>query len=114
MRRHRNLVAAAVALGIPLVVAALGGPARVERGTPAGTAGMRIEIDPATGALRSTTVAAPAGPAVSTSARGLVEKPSPRGGVMVDLQGRFRSTVTAHVGANGKVTTECHTGGAER
>jgi hypothetical protein len=34
--------------------------------------------------------------------------------VKVDLQGRFRSAVTARVGADGTVVTECHTGGAGR
>ena len=43
--------------------------------------------------------------AYSTSHEGLVETPSPvpGGGVMVDLQGRFLSPLTATVGADGKI-----------
>ena len=118
MRLYGRLVAAAVGIGVPLLVSAMGGSARVGSAAPAGAAGMRIHVDPTTGVLRSTPAVAPASPpvtaAVSTSPLGLVQVPAPRGGVMVDLKGRFRSAVMARVGANGTVTTECHTDGAGR
>jgi hypothetical protein len=43
--------------------------------------------------------------ALSTSHQGLVEAPSPvpGGGVMVDLQGRFRSMLFATIGPDGRV-----------
>ena len=46
-------------------------------------------------------------PAFSTSHQGLVEVPAPGGGVMVDLQGRFRSATVARVKPDGTVVTEC-------
>ena len=74
---------------------------------------MRIAIDPRTGAL----VAAPVGvavtePALSTSATGLVAEIAPGGGVMVNLQGRFRSSMTATIGPDGTLVATCHTEGA--
>ena len=85
-----------------------GGPvADARQGSP----GLRVYIDPLTGefavpppgsdAQASTTSQG----AYSTSHEGLVETPSPvpGGGVMVDLQGRFRSPLTATVGADGKI-----------
>jgi hypothetical protein len=107
-------VATAVGIGVPLLVTALGGSARLRHEPAVGSAGMRIHVDPTTGVLRSAPAAAPFAAATSTSARGLAERPAPRGGVMVDLQGRFRSAVTARVAADGTVVTECHTGGTAR
>jgi hypothetical protein len=82
-------------------------------GAPAGATGMRIHLDPQTGQLTKV----PAGPlplqlspdeenALSTSHQGLVERlsPVPGGGVVVDLQGRFRHPLFATVDAAGKVT----------
>jgi len=48
-------------------------------------------------------------PATSTSSEGLVEQPSPgsAGGVMVDLQGRFKQAATATVGDSDSVVVEC-------
>ena len=75
-----------------------------------GRAGQRIHIDPQTGKrvpAPAGSVAIPADPAFSTSHGGLVEEPAPGGGVMIDLQGRFRSAATAAVGADGKADLDC-------
>lgn len=75
-----------------------------------GRAGQRIHIDPQTGQrvpAPAGSVAVPVDPAFSTSHAGLVEKAAPGGGVMIDLQGRFRSAATATVGANGQAHTDC-------
>ena len=45
--------------------------------------------------------------AVSRSSKGLMEVQDTGGGIMVDLQGRFRSFVTATKGANGKILISC-------
>jgi hypothetical protein len=83
---------------------------------PTGTAGRKIFVDPVTGKL----VPPPAqtGPVLpqkedplSTSGEGLRETQGKtrHGGIKVDLQGRFRSTVTATVDADGKLKTQCLT-----
>lgn len=77
---------------------------------PAPRAGSWVHIDPATGkpGPRPAGVAAvPPDPAFSTSHQGLVERPSPGGGMMIDLQGRFRSAATAAVGTDGTVHRDC-------
>lgn len=74
------------------------------------SAGQWVHIDPKTGArvVPPAAVAVPAPhPAFSTSHEGLVEQPAPGGGVMVDLQGRFRSAATATVGADGHAAVDC-------
>ena len=76
----------------------------------AAAAGSWINVDPATGKripVPSGVIALPADPAFSTSHSGLVERPAPGGGVMVDLQGRFRSAATATVGPDGKAHVDC-------
>jgi hypothetical protein len=83
-------------------------------GAVEGAAGMRIYRDPVTGELRDPPAEAPAQvslppyDALSTSSEGLVETPSPvpGGGVMVDLQGRFRSPLIATQDAEGKITIQ--------
>ncbi len=73
-----------------------------------GQAGQWIHIDPNTGARVAAPATAPAPhPAFSTSHQGLVERTAPGGGVMVDLQGRFRSAASATVGPDGKATVDC-------
>jgi hypothetical protein len=83
--------------------------------TPAGATGMKIYIDPQTGQLMTEpagTVPLQLSPdeenALSTSHQGLVEtvNPVPGGGVIVDLQGRFRNPIFATVDGNGKVTIQ--------
>jgi hypothetical protein len=88
----------------------------VEGTTPAHSAGLVVQIDPATGEPVVSSgqsvaggAAASLGDALSTSSEGLVEQesPVPGGGVMVDLQGRFRNTAVATVSDSGDVTTDC-------
>ena len=77
--------------------------------------GLTVHIDPQTG--RFTTKPGGGIPmqlspaeanALSTSHLGLVEtlSPRPRGGALVDLQGRFQSSLVATVDAQGKVTIQ--------
>jgi hypothetical protein len=78
--------------------------------------GLRVHFDPVTGQIIPPPVAvAPAAPALpanhplSTSGEGLVETPGQTraGGVILDLQGRFRSTVVTSVGPDGTPLTRC-------
>ena len=81
--------------------------------TAASEGGMKIYIDPRTGALLKEpapgSVPLQLSPreqnALSTSHEGLVEVPStvPGGGVALDLQGRFQSPLIGTVDENGKV-----------
>lgn len=68
---------------------------------------MRVYIDPVTGEFAEPPAgAAPAlSASSSTSHAGLVETRSrvPGGGVTVDLQGRFRSSLVATMGTDGKI-----------
>jgi len=75
--------------------------------------GMRVHIDPQTGRFTTNPGAgipmqlSPAEVnALSTSHHGLVEalSPRPRGGVFINLQGRFQSPLVATVDETGKVT----------
>ncbi len=108
-RRLSSLIAAgALACAVPSSV--LAEPA-AEPG-PASAAGSRIHVDPQTGKRipvpsSGEGVELPADPAFSTSHSGLVERPAPGGGVMVDLQGRFRSAATATVGPDGTPHVNC-------
>ena len=75
-----------------------------------GRAGSWIHVDPRTGKRvprPAGAAAVPPAPAFSTSHQGLVEKPAPGGGIMIDLQGRFRNAATATVGADGTVHRDC-------
>jgi len=82
----------------------------------AGRAGNWVHVDPQTGRRVPPPPAGramvPPVPAFSTSHQGLVEKSAPGGGVMIDLQGRFRSAATATVGADGEAHVECVPPGA--
>ena len=112
------LAAEASSIGCPEIVQVGPTPADTatpQTGDPQGTAdqqgasGFRAYVDPETGELieppDDAPVEEPPAAAFSTSHEGLVETPSPvpGGGVMVDLKGRFRSPLTATVGADGKV-----------
>jgi hypothetical protein len=78
-----------------------------------GSAGMRVYVDPATGALTSEPAVPEPQPrsagiaATSTSTQGLVEQAAPGGGVMVDLQGRFQNEMRATIGPDGAMHTDC-------
>jgi hypothetical protein len=75
--------------------------------------GMKVYIDPQTGAFLSEPAPGTVPPAASaaernafsTSHQGLVEVPSsvPGGGVRLDIQGRFQSPLTAKVGSDGSI-----------
>jgi hypothetical protein len=75
---------------------------------------MQVYKDPATGQLK-TPPAIAAHPeqakalqrALSTSAEGLVARPSLGGGIRVHLQGRFRHTATVTRDANGALSVQC-------
>ena len=98
--------------------------AQEEAEAPASTAaaaGLTVYKDPVTGRL----MPIPPGElrhlltedvrrATSMSHEGLVETASPGGGVMVNLQGRFRSVMVATVGPEGVVTADCDQGDLDR
>ena len=78
--------------------------------------GVRIYVDPQTGrrtttpsneARRNVEAQAARDPAFNQSSDGLVERPLPSGGGIVDLQGRFQSTVGVKVGKDGKRELYC-------
>ena len=80
--------------------------------------GLVVHIDPATGQLLPLpdtgslpALAIPPESALSTSAEGLEEMPSPvpGGGVMVRLEGRFQNHITATTDGNGALSTVCAT-----
>lgn len=73
------------------------------------TAGMKVFVDPRTGAVVPPPTAEAAEvlvPETNTSSVGLVEKPLVGGGSKVDLQGRFQKPLVATMGADGKVTIQ--------
>jgi hypothetical protein len=79
-----------------------------------GRAGSWVRIDPQTGNRVPTgpRAAIAADPAFSTSHQGLLQQPAPGGGMMIDLQGRFRSAAVAEVGPDGKAHVGCVPPGA--
>lgn len=102
-RRGRRLLAAAVLVGLPVVLGTV---------EAAAAAGMVIHADPETGhiipgAPNGSTVRPFPAPQLSTSAIGLVEEPVPGGGVAVNLRGRFQSRLTASALPEGTVRTQC-------
>ena len=81
-----------------------------------GNAGRKVFVDPATGKLippprPAAPVTPPLEDALSTSGEGLRETPGKTrgGGIKIDLQGRFRSTVTATIDPEGRLSTRCET-----
>lgn len=106
----RGVVARRVAAAVVLLGLSAGGRlahGEEASGTPGG--GMRAHVDSGTGRLLSEPPAArPAPPSdpTSTSGEGLVETPLQRGGVMIDLRGRFQSPLVATVDADGRVHIE--------
>jgi hypothetical protein len=83
--------------------------------------GLTVHIDPVTGRFSPPpqdhlhALTDELGSALSTSAEGLKEVPSPvaGGGVMVSLEGRFRNTITATAGSQGEMSTSCATTAAD-
>lgn len=85
-----------------------------ERSVAAGEAGMRVALDPETGALvqvageREERRERDRTGALSTYGRDLVQEPLPQGGFKVDLQGRFQSAVVASIDpVTDEVTIDC-------
>jgi hypothetical protein len=100
--------------GVVLIGLAAGGAGAADvAAVPSGTGGMRAYADPRTGALRERPLPgeakAPPTAAFSRSAVGLVETPAPGGGIMLDLQGRFRSPLVATVAPDGTVRIDHET-----
>jgi hypothetical protein len=127
MKRFPPLALAAVAVCLVAAVMALTLPLGAERpATPATagepvahTAGYTIQIDPSTGKLLEPwpndapmVLNKELNNALSTSSEGLTEVASPvaGGGVMVDLQGRFRNTITATTNDGCALETNCGPG----
>jgi hypothetical protein len=78
-------------------------------------AAIRVYTDPETGKITKPPADAPPAElspklkeAFSTSSKGLVEtqSPTPGGGVMIDLKGRFRSPLTATRDSEGKLSIQ--------
>jgi hypothetical protein len=113
--RARPASLAAAALLLPLWLGVSCGERRTTSPAlapqPATGAGMTVHRDPVTGWFgpppTGTTSPDRALAAPSFSAAGLAEEPGPRGGVLVRLQGRFRSEVRAARAGDGRVTTVC-------
>lgn len=96
---------------VPVPESTVSQPAQALQPSSPGSAGMRIYIDPDTGEIGRPPAGSRAGvlePAFSTSSQGLVEEPSPESGIMVDLQGRFRSPLMATIGPDGKLSIGHH------
>ena len=84
---------------------------------PGEPAGMRAYFDPKTGKIgppppdQAPLPSAAEQNAYSTSSVGLVVVPAPGGGEMIDLQGRFQTSITATIKPDGTVQTDCHPAG---
>jgi guanyl-specific ribonuclease Sa len=78
-----------------------------------GSAGMVVSVDPATGQVRMPTpeelqsLYVQVDDPLNYSSEGLTFTTSPKGGVMVDVQGRFREYSVARVGADGRIVLGC-------
>lgn len=100
--------AAALAAGAPAQGADPGD------GTPAGQTppAQRIAIDPRTGMLTAAPPAASAAaPSPAVRSTPLVGVRLQSGATRVDLKGRYRMAVVAHVDAAGSITTSCEPAG---
>jgi hypothetical protein len=80
---------------------------------PVGAAAMRVRLDPESGTLlldtspMATNKATDLEAMLSRSDEGLVSEFLPNGTVRVDLQGRFQNASVAHIGADGRIHTNC-------
>jgi hypothetical protein len=96
-------------LGVGLVLFALGiGTSAHGEEAIAPRAGMRANIDPATGRLVPEPVA-PMPQRVPAARPPAVEEPAPGGGAMVRLNGRFMSDMVATVNPDGSLRIDCVT-----
>ena len=123
MKRKQTLALAAAVIGAACAFFLIPSGSADDHAVPgeagasvATQSGYVVHFDPATGkvvepSIDSAPVEFPSDwrNALSTSAEGLVEEPSPvkGGGVMVDLGGRFRSAMVAVVDEDGTVTAPC-------
>lgn len=89
-------------------------PVAQPRSAPVSQAALRIYVDPTTGKViappRAPAAPAPSAkpsPSLDTSGQGLVRTPAPGGGVMINLQGRFRNQAVATMSADGRVDQKC-------
>jgi hypothetical protein len=91
-------------------------PARNKATTSTHQSGLRVYVDPATGrrtsqpspdARRAAAATDAQNPAFSHSSDGLVERPLPGGGFIVDLEGRFQSATGVRIGKDGKREFYC-------
>lgn len=119
MNRKRTWISALIALGAAWALQFHAPEGRASRVVPAPPAGMVVHVDPVTGEFVApgdgtvpVTLDKEMLNALSTSAEGLVETPSPvpGGGVMVDLRGRFQSTHIAVVDGDGRFSAACYSG----
>lgn len=81
-----------------------------EISVPARTSGMRVFKDPETGeftAPQSSNALSVHALELNTSSEGLVETQAPKGGIMINLQGRFRSFMSATRDTNGNLSVSC-------
>ena len=77
---------------------------------PARTSGMKAYKDPETGeftAPQSSNALSAHTLELNTSSEDLVETQAPKGGIMINLQGRFRSFMSATKDTNGKLSVSC-------
>lgn len=122
MRTHNGYeapfrIATVVALAATLLGGArnvvAGDAVTIETAQPAGGgAGMRVYRDPVTGEFTAPppgTALPPAAHSFGTATPQLIESPgtSPAGGMTIDLQGAFQSSITA-TADGGSVRTGCH------
>ena len=108
----RRLALASLATGACILNPAAPVFAEPSSGPPGAAAGYWVYVDPQTGersasAPADAAAAMAADPAFSTSAQGLVERPAPGGGTVVDLQGRFKNATVFTIGPDGKASVDC-------
>lgn len=81
-----------------------------EISVPTGTSGMRAFKDPQTGRFtvpQSSNALSAHALELNTTSEDLVEMQAPKGGIMIDLQGRFRSFMSATRNKNGNLSVSC-------
>jgi hypothetical protein len=101
-------------IGLGLVVAGIGAPrpGRAEEAVAPPRAGMQAHIDPATGRFLPEPIVPPPAQALPAKRPPLAAVAAPGGGMMIELDDRFRSTMTATVQPDGTVRIDCTTNAA--